>query len=153
MAKKGNLQDRMNSLKPYFKAVEMYNEALIVRVVYPSNWTAYGSADERIKVTPSDTNPNETYYYGSSEETSYDEMFDLIEETIHANNEINLKLQLLHDKGEELKELFSRLPYEELKTLEFVTSSKKKNNKKRGSRKKKVEDNVEIIEERKEGNE
>ena len=131
----------MNSLRPYFKAIEMYNEALIVRVAYPSNWQAYGSADERIKVTPSEIDPNETYYFGSSDNTSYDEMFDLIEETIRANNEINLKLKLLHEKGEELKELFSTTPYEDLLTLEFVINSKKPKSK-RGRKKKEVKEEV-----------
>ena len=121
----------------------MYNDALFVRVSYPSNWKAYGSADERIMVTPSDSDPNETYYYADSSKATYDDMFDLIEETVKANNEINMKLKLLREKGDELKELFSRLPYEELKTLEFVTSASKKP--KRSSRKKKEEAKVEEV--------
>lgn len=130
-----SLQDRMNALRPYFKGAEMYNEALIVRVVYPQNWKAYPSSDGRIKVTPSDNDPNETYYYASMNESSYEEMFDLVEETVKANQEIALKLKLLREKGNELKELFSQLSYDELQTLEFVT---KKAKQKRG-RKKKVE--------------
>lgn len=125
----------MNALRPYFKGAEMYNEALIVRVVYPQNWKAYPSSDGRIKVTPSDNDPNETYYYASMNESSYEEMFDLVEETVKANQEIALKLKLLREKGNELKELFSQLSYDELQTLEFVT---KKAKQKRG-RKKKVE--------------
>ena len=46
MAKsKINLQDRMASMKPYFKGIEMYNEALIVKVVFPNNLKAYDSQD------------------------------------------------------------------------------------------------------------
>ena len=128
-----SLQDRMNALRPYFKGVEMYNEALIVRVVYPQNWKAYPSSDGRIKVTPSENDPNETYYYASMNESSYEEMFDLVEDTVKANQEIALKLQLLREKGNELKELFSQLSYDELQTLEFVT---KKAKQKRGRKKK-----------------
>jgi len=128
-----SLQDRMNALRPYFKGVEMYNEALIVRVVYPQNWKAYPSSDGRIKVTPSENDPNETYYYASMNESSYEEMLDLVEDTVKANQEIALKLQLLRDKGNELKELFSQLSYDELQTLEFVT---KKAKQKRGRKKK-----------------
>ena len=123
----------MNALRPYFKGVEMYNEALIVRVVYPQNWKAYPSSDGRIKVTPSENDPNETYYYASMNESSYEEMFDLVEDTVKANQEIALKLQLLREKGNELKELFSQLSYDELQTLEFVT---KKAKQKRGRKKK-----------------
>ena len=35
------LQERMNDMKPYFRGIEMYNEALMVKVVYPPRWKAY----------------------------------------------------------------------------------------------------------------
>ncbi len=120
-----SLQDRMNDMKPYFRGIEMYNEALMVKVMYPNRWKAYPSADGRIKVTEGDNDKSLTYYYGDSKDTTYEDMFDLIEETIKANNDIVLKLQLLKTKVEELKELFSQLPYDELKTLKFVTESVK----------------------------
>jgi len=130
------LQDRMNDMKPYFRGIEMYNEALMVKVIYPPRWKAYPSADERIKVTQGDNDKSLTYYYADSKDTTYEDMFDLIEETIRANNEIVLKLQLLKTKVEELKELFSQRPYDELKTIKFVfenvktTKGKKKYTKK-----------------------
>ena len=132
------LQDRMNDMKPYFRGIEMYNEALMVKVVFPDRWKAYPSNDERIKVTPSDDGTM-TYYYADSKDTTYEEMFDLVEETIKANQDIVLKLKLLREKGEELKELFSRLSYEELQTLKFVTESVKKDKPKRKYTKKKKE--------------
>ena len=135
---KKSLQDRMNDMKPYFRGIEMYNEALMVKVVFPNNWKAYPSKDNRIKVTPSD-DMRMTYYYADSKDTTYEEMFDLIEETIKANNDIVLKLKLLKEKVEELKEIFSRLPYEELQTLKFVTESVKNEKPKRKYTKKKKE--------------
>jgi hypothetical protein len=135
---KKSLQERMNDMKPHFRGIEMYNEALMVKVVFPNNWKAYPSNDNRIKVTPSDDG-RMTYYYADSKDTTYDEMFDLIEETIKANNDIVLKLKLLKEKVEELKELFSRLPYEELQTLKFVTESFEKDKPKRKYTKKKKE--------------
>ena len=116
---KKTLQERMESMRPYFKGIEMYNEALIVKVVFPNNWKAYDSQDGRIKVTPSESNPNESFYYANSENSSYDDIFDLIEETIKANQDIILKLELLKDKIEELKEAFSTHTYDELCSLSF----------------------------------
>lgn len=139
-------------MKPYFRGVEMYNEALMVKVVYPDRWKAYPSDDGRIKVTPSDSDPNLTYYYADSNDTTYEDMFDLIEQTIKANKDIVLKLKLLREKGEELKELFSKLPYEELLTLKFVTEKVSSTKPKRKyNRKKKVEEitNEEVTEEKK----
>ena len=125
-------------MKPYFRGIEMYNEALMVKVVFPNNWKAYPSNDGRIKVTPSDDG-RMTYYYADSKDTTYDEMFTLVEETIKANNDIVLKLKLLREKVEELKELFSQLSYEELQTLKFVTESIKKDKPKRKYTKKNKE--------------
>ena len=133
------LQDRMNDMKPYFRGIEMYNEALMVKVIYPRNWKAYPSADGRIKVTPSDDG-SMTYYYADSNDTSYEDMFDLVEETIKANNDIVLKLKLLKDKVGELKELFSQLSYDELTTLKFVTEKVKTEKPKRKYTKKKKEE-------------
>ena len=132
------LQERMNDMKPYFRGIEMYNEALMVKVVYPTNWKAYPSSDGRIKVTPSDDGTL-TYYYADSKDTSYEEMFDLVEETIKANNDIVLKVKLLKDKVIELKELFSELSYDELTTLKFVTEKVKTEKPKRKYTKKKKE--------------
>ena len=128
----------MNDMKPYFRGIEMYNEALMVKVVFPDRWKAYPSNDGRIKVTPSDDG-RLTYYYADSKDTTYEEMFDLVEETIKANNDIVLKMKLLREKGEELKELFSRLSYEELATLKFVTEKPKEAKPKRKYTKKKKE--------------
>jgi hypothetical protein len=133
------LQERMNDMKPYFRGIEMYNEAIMVKVAYPNKWKAYPSEDGRIKITPSDSDPNLTYYYADSKDTTYEDMFDLIEETIKANNDIVLKLKLLRDKVTELRELFSQLPYEELQTLKFVTENVKKDRPKRKYSKKKKE--------------
>ena len=126
-------------MKPYFRGIEMYNDALMVKVIYPNNWNAYPSNDGRIKVTPSDNDKSLTYYYADSKDTTYEDMFDLIEETIKANNDIVLKLKLLRDKVEELKELFSQLSYDELTTLKFVTEAVKNDKPKRKYNKKKKE--------------
>lgn len=147
------LQERMSDMKPYFRGIEMYNEALMVKVVMPANWKCYPSADGRIKVTPSDSDPNMTFYYADSNNTSYEDMFDLIEETIKANKDVVLKLKLLKEKVEELKETFSRHTYEELETLKFVLTepekpkAKRKYTKKKKDAEKQEEEEVPQIEE------
>lgn len=140
-----SLQDRMNDMRPYFRGVEMYNEALMVKVVFPNKWKAYPSEDGRIKVAPSETDPNLTYYYADSNESTYEDMFDLIEETIKANKDIGLKLELLKDKVNELRELFQVTPYDELVNLRFVFEKQEKPKRKYTKKKKEtvVENNNE----------
>lgn len=140
------LQERMNDMKPYFRGIEMYNEAIMVKVAYPNKWKAYPSEDGRIKITPSDSGPNLTYYYADSKDTTYEEMFDLVEQTIKANQDIVLKLKLLRDKVEELKELFQNTPYDDLLNLQFVMGKKPK----RKYVKKKKAEKLEAVEEEKE---
>ena len=140
------LQERMNDMKPYFRGIEMYNEAIMVKVAYPNKWKAYPSEDGRIKITPSDSDPNLTYYYADSKDTTYEEMFDLVEQTIKANQDIVLKLKLLRDKVEELKELFQNTPYDDLLNLQFVMGKKPK----RKYVKKKKAEKLEAVEEEKE---
>ena len=131
----------MNAIKTYFRGIEMYNEALMVKVVFPKKWRVYPSKDERIKVTVNDSGTM-MYYYADSNNTTYDEIFDLIEETIKTNEDVILKLDLLKSKVEELRELFSRLSYDELKTLKFVTEKVKETKPKRKYNKKKKEEIV-----------
>ena len=145
------LQDRMNDMKPYFRGIEMYNEAIMVKVAYPNNWKAYPSDDDKIKVTPSDDGTL-TYYYADSNESTYEEMFDLIEDTIKANQDIFLKLKLLKDKVEELKELFSNTSYDDLVNLQFVIGKSKKEKRKYTRKKKEVvEENNEVKDEETKG--
>ena len=139
MKEKRTLQERMTAISPYFRGIDMYNEALIVRVVYPNKWKVYNSSDGLIKAAPSENNENEIWYYANSKECDFDTIFDLIEETIKANNEIHLKLELLKAKIEELKGLFSQKSYEELTRMRFVfdMSAKKDKPKRKYTKRKK----------------
>lgn len=139
------LQDKMNNLKPYFRGIEMYNEAIMVKVAFPNNWKAYPSDDGKIKVTESETDSTLTYYYADSNNTTYEEMLDLVEQTVKANQDIVLKLKLLKDKVEELKELFQNTPYDDLTNLEFVIAKKTKPKRKYAKKKAKVEEETETI--------
>ena len=130
----------MNDMRAYFRGIEMYNEAIMVKVAYPTKWKAYPSDDGRIKVTPSETDPNVTYYYADSKDTTYEEMFDLVEQTIKANQDIVLKLKLLKDKVEELKELFQNTPNDDLLNLRFVIEKPTKPKRKYVKKKVKVEE-------------
>ena len=72
---------------------------------------------------------------------SLDDIFGVIKETIEANKDAELKIQLLNDKANELKELFKTTPYEKLLGLKFVIEEPKAEKPKRKyNKKKKVEE-------------
>ena len=139
------LQERMVAMNPYFRGIELYNNALIVKVVFPQNWKYYPSADEKIKVVPSQDEPNLIFYYGDAANTSYEEIFDIIEETIKVNLDTTLKLKLLKDKVEELREIFSIHTYDELQNLVFTFSKPEKPKRKYNKKKVKEEDSEEQV--------
>lgn len=115
-----NLQDSINQISQYFRGLDVYNDAILVKVEFPSRWNIYDSEDGKIKTAPSESGDNLIFYYGNSHEVSYEQIFELIESTIQANEDLAKKIELLRTKGEELKELFSKLTYEELLTLKFT---------------------------------
>ena len=135
------VEDYISKIGEYFEGIERYNDALIVRVKLPERWGVYPSSDERIKVAPSEEVPNEYYYYGSSNDVNLEDIFQLILETIQMNKDVLLKIELLKEKVQELKDLFDTKPLDELKTLKFVTEQPKKAKAKRKyTKKKKVVD-------------
>lgn len=137
-------EDYISKIGEYFEGIERYNDALIVRVKLPERWGTYPSSDERIKVAKSEEVPNEYYYYGSSNDVNLEDIFQLILETIQMNKDVLLKIELLKEKVQELKELFDTKPLDELKTLKFVTEKPKKaKTSRKYTRKKKVAENEE----------
>ncbi len=135
------LQDEIMKLGDYFRGIEYYNDALIVKVNFPPRWQVYPSKDGNIKPAKSESNVGEYYYYGNMNKVSLDDIFGVIKETIEANKDAELKIQLLNDKANELKELFKTTPYEKLLGLKFVIEEPKVEKPKRKyNKKKKVEE-------------
>lgn len=133
------VEDYISQIGEYFKGIEKFNDALIVKIQLPDKWGVYPSADGRIKPAVSETTPNEYFYYGDSGEVKLEEIFQLIIETIQMNKDVLIKIELLKDKVNELKELFDTKTLEELKTLKFVTEKpKSKRTKRKYTRRTKV---------------
>jgi len=129
-------------LGDYFRGIEYYNEALIVKVNFPQRWQVYPSKDGNIKPAKSEKAVGEYYYYGNMNVVTLDDIFGVIKETIEANKDAELKIQLLNEKANELKELFKTNPYDKLLGLKFVLEEVKTEKPKRKytKKKKKVEE-------------
>ena len=137
------LQNKIELIKPYFRSLETYNDALIIRVQFPPKWAVFPSDDGKIKAAPSDQKAYEYFYYGDSNKISLDDIFDFIKETIEVNQSIEEKAKLLVEKTKELQELFETTPLEKLKTLNFVMEGIKKSKAKRKyTKRKKVKEDV-----------
>lgn len=142
------LQDRINKIADYFKSMEIANNILVIKVLYKNRWGVFNSEDDKIKVCKSEEIQNEYFYYADYMTVSIDKIFDLIEETIEMNISTEKKVNLLAEKVEELKELFSNESLEKLETLFFdFKEIKKEKQKRRKNIKKDVKkENDDIIE-------
>ena len=117
------LTEYIARLGEYFRSVDTYNDAFIVKVMFPSQWVAESSSDGRIRVVRSETNNYEWFFYcDTSKGVSIEEVFDFIIDTITYNTDMKAKIDLLKVKVEELKEFFADRTLEELMTLQFVTN-------------------------------
>ena len=155
------LQDEILKLGDYFRGIEYFKNAIIVKVIFPLRWQVFPTPDGLIKPAKSETTQGEYFYYGDMNSVSLDDIFALINETIEANKDAELKIQLLNTKINELKELFKTTPYESLANLKFVIESEKKEKPKRKYTKKKKKEGEEnvvtaeavVMEDKKEGEE
>ena len=131
------LQERIRDKSNYFRGMEMTNGILIIKVQFEDKWGVYPNQGETIKVAKSNEEPNEWYYYGDFDVISFDEIFDLIEDTVKMNINAAKKIELLNQKFEELKNIFATEKLEKLETLYFGfnepinTKPKKKYNKRK----------------------
>lgn len=141
------LQDEIMKLGDYFRGIEYFNDALIVKVNFPPRWQVYPSIDGNIKPAKSEKAVGEYFYYGDMNKVSLDEIFSLIEETIEANKDAELKIQLLNEKVTELKELFKRETYDRLSRLKYVIeeTTKEKKPKRKYNKKKKDEEKESVV--------
>jgi hypothetical protein len=151
------LQDEILKIGEYFNSIEHYGDGLIVKVTFPQKWITYPSDDGKVRVTEKD---GSIFYFGNiNDGVKLEDIFALINNTIETNKSVALKIQMLKERVEELKQLFNDLPISDLENLKFVIEKpKKKETKKRAVKKstvkkkeeKKAEvENVEITEEKK----
>ena len=142
------LQDEIMKLGDYFRGIEYFNDALIVKVNFPPRWQVFPSNDNLIKPAKSETSSGEYFYYGNMNNVSLDNIFSLIQETIEANKDAELKIKLMAEKMNELKELFKKNAYDDLTRLKFVIEEEKKEKPKRKyTRKKKEKEPQSLVDE------
>ena len=124
------LQERIKKNSLYIVNIQITNGMNIVEVQYGNKWGVYGKPDGTINVAPSEQIRDRWFYYSKIDDTSIDDIIDLIERTIADNLTAEMKVKLFEQKVDEMKKFFDQHQYEELATLEFKIKAKKKSTKK-----------------------
>ena len=138
------LQDRIMKNAQYFKGIEMLGDYPILKVHFPSKWGVYPSKDGEIKVARSNESSDEWYYYTVNKNITLEDMFDLLEDTVHMNLSAIAKIELLKIKIEELKKIFSEEPLERLERMYFTIQDEPQ---KKAKRKYKKKEKTSVVEE------
>ena len=125
-----SFQERVKSLHDFKPSIEFRDDAFILKIRFSKAWTVLKPEDPKLVAYLEDENKPGLHWYASTIDNS-DMVFDLIEQTIEVNKEMEKKITLYKQKVKELQELFlSDTPYAKLTTLEFTFPPQKKNKKK-----------------------
>lgn len=137
------LKENIELIKDYFRGIDYYNDALIVKASFPSQLTPIANEELGIKVTKSEDGLY--YYYADKNKVEIEDIFSLIQNTVSVYEEARKKATLFKAKCEELKELFGVNSLEKMETLYFAfskpTTINKVREKRKYTRKKKEENN------------
>ena len=143
-----SFQDRIKELQDYRPDIMYKDGAFILKIKFKKNWQIIKPKDEREVAYSKDDTVEDLHWYLSTIENS-DKIFDLIDETISINKEFEKKSGLYKEKVKELQELFlSDIPYDKLKTIQFVIPDKETKSKpKKKLTKVKKEKQTKLVEE------
>lgn len=135
-----NIKERIKKLGAYFNNLNISSEnnIIYVHVKFPKGWGCSEVTEHNFNVKcVQDEIPGYFYFYADIE-VGFDKVFDAIEYNIQFNEEAQIKVNLLRDKVEELKNIFEKENIETLKTLEFKVKKKKNNNSKKNKNKSEI---------------
>ena len=119
-------QERVKKLEQYRPDISFRDGAFILKIRFNHSWRVIEPQDKELIAFAQDNNTTGLYWYVAHIE-DVDELFDLIDETIEVNQELERKRELYKQKVNDLKELFlSDVTYEKLCTLEFTFARQKK---------------------------
>lgn len=123
-------QERLSALSQYDVRINTHNGNFVVSVQFKEDWISVPSPSDNIRLVNDDQRPGVRHYV-TPINGSVDDIFDLIEETIAYNRELEDKLLLFNDKIRELKDIFAAESLSKLKRLRFTFEKEKKGKQKK----------------------
>lgn len=117
-----NLQKKLIQLSEYKCSFKYVDSFFLISMTYPNGWSVIPSEDRTIEVAEE----NGVIFYAAPIETDIDKAFNLIDDTISYNLDVQKKMNLLKFNINKLQELFAEKDLEELETIEFVFKPKQK---------------------------
>lgn len=123
-----NINEKIKNLNGYFLGMNVAEGFIYITVRFPEEWKISQRINEKYDVKTVKTENDMGYYFFTSMDVGFENVFGAIEDTIEFNEMAILKQELFLTKIQELQTIFEDEPIDVLETIEF--KYKKRRNKK-----------------------
>ena len=114
-----NINEKIKELNGYFLGMNVAEGFIYITVRFPDEWKISSRINEKYDVKAVKTENELGYYFFTSMEVGFENVFSAIEDTIEFNEMAILKQELFLEKIHELQTIFEDEPIDVLKTIEF----------------------------------
>lgn len=115
------LNEQLIRLSSYKINFNIYEGTVIISLEYPKDWTILEINSSDIQTT----SENGRQFYWVPLQMDVEKVFELIDETIEYNKDIEVKSELFKQKIDEMRKIFLEEDLQTLRTMEFKMKKKK----------------------------
>ena len=115
------LNEQLIRLSSYKINFNIYEGTVIISLEYPKDWTVLEINSSDIQTT----SENGRQFYWVPLQMNVEKVFELIDETIEYNKDIEAKSELFKQKIDEMRKIFLEEDLQTLRTMEFKIKKKK----------------------------
>ena len=115
------LNEQLIRLSSYKINFNIYEGTVIISLEYPKDWTILEINSSDIQTT----SENGRQFYWVPLQMDVEKVFELIDETIQYNKDIEAKSELFKQKIDEMRKIFLEEDLQTLRTMEFKMKKKK----------------------------
>lgn len=115
------LNEQLIRLSSYKINFNIYEGTIIISLEYPKDWTVLEINSSDIQTT----SENGRQFYWVPLQMDVEKVFELIDETIEYNKDIEAKSELFKQKIDEMRKIFLEEDLQTLRTMEFKMKKKK----------------------------
>ena len=115
------LKEQLIRLSSYKINFNIYEGTVIISLEYPKDWTVLEINSSDIQTT----SENGRQFYWVPLQIDVEKVFELIDETIEYNKDIEAKSELFKQKIDEMRKIFLEEDLQTLRTMEFKMKKKK----------------------------
>lgn len=120
-----SINEKINKIERYFVGMSVAEGYIYITVKFPAEWKVSSRLEDKYGVKAVKTETNDGYYFFTTMDIGFDNIFDAIEDAISFNEVAIQKRELFETKIRELQVIFEDEPLDVLETIEFKYKKRK----------------------------